>query len=407
VLETIREVLETLAGPVPQVKGLQTALDALGAGLQADEVALLTEGPDGVLQCRAAGGARRAREGMGPGATLGQGIQPSGPLLNAARAVFAEEAPDGQPRLTRNRDGTWYLGVAFLSPSGPTALLAGWTQANDPPNGAALLGDAAHSLRLALEREESERAHQEATALRRSQELQRQFLSRLSHELRTPLTAIRGYASSLMQADVTWDGDSQDRFLTRIGAESARLGRLVDDLLDFSAIEANILRIQPDWCDLALVLDAAKACLPPSSAPLVSVNCPVDIPVVWADHDRLEQVFVNLLDNALRHNPPGTRVNVTVTAGKGKEGGAASLRCVAIAVTDDGQGVPEEMVSAPFEAHGVRRRATSGAGLGLSIAQGIVNAHGGHIEVIRLARGTRFIIHLPTEMTTIGPLPDD
>ena len=139
--------------------------------------------------------------------------------------------------------------------------------------------DAAHSLRLALEREEAAHAHQEAAALRRSRELQRGFLSRLSHELRTPLTAIRGYASSLMQPDVTWDGDSQQRFLDRIAAESARLGRLVDDLLDFSAIESGIMRLQPDWCDLRLVIEAAIACLPPAQrrggrADLRRLTCP-------------------------------------------------------------------------------------------------------------------------------------
>ena len=174
--------------------------------------------------------------------------------------------------------------------------------------------DAAHSLRLALEREEAGLAHQEAAALRRSRELQRGFLSRLSHELRTPLTAIRGYASSLMQPDVTWDGDSQRRFLDRIAAESARLGRLVDDLLDFSAIESGIMRLQRDWCDLPLVLEAAVACLPPADAAAVSLACDPAVPVVWADHDRLEQVFVNLLTNAVRHNPPGTQVRVTAAA---------------------------------------------------------------------------------------------
>ena len=164
--------------------------------------------------------------------------------------------------------------------------------------------DAANSLRLALEREEAAHAHQEAAALRRSRELQRGFLSRLSHELRTPLTAIRGYASSLLQPDVTWDRDSQQRFLDRIAAESARLGRLVDDLLDFSAIESGTMRLQRDWCDIRLVIEAAIACLPPEHAKEVTLNCRAALPVVWADHDRMEQVFVNLLNNA-RPQPAG------------------------------------------------------------------------------------------------------
>src|SRR5207237_10734086 len=119
---------------------------------------------------------------------------------------------------------------------------------------------AAHSLRLALEREEAGLAHQEAAALRRSRELQRGFLSRMSHELRTPLTAIRGYASSLMQPDVTWDRDSQQRFVDRIAAEPARLGRLVDGLLAFSALEPGTMRLQRDWCHLPLVIEARVAC---------------------------------------------------------------------------------------------------------------------------------------------------
>jgi signal transduction histidine kinase len=269
-------------------------------------------------------------------------------------------------------------------------LLAGWRSSPATADATALMEDAAHSLRLALEREEAGLAHQEATALRRSQELQRGFLSRLSHELRTPLTAIRGYASSLMQPDVTWDGDSQRRFLQRIAAESARLGRLVGDLLDFSAIESGILRLQQDWCDLSLVLDAAVACLPPAAAAMVEVTCEPSLPVVWADHDRLEQVFVNLLDNALGHNPAGTRVSVSAAAA-GQSG-------ISISVLDDGAGMPGDIASAPFEPARRRRSPTAGAGLGLSIAKGIVEAHGGRIELEQPAQGTRFRIHLPVEM---------
>src|SRR5205807_881693 len=152
----------------------------------------------------------------------------------------------------------------------------------------ALIEDAAHSLRLALEREEAGLAHQEAAALRRSRELQRGFLSMLSHELRTPLTAIRGYASSLMQPDVTWDGDPA-------------------------------------------------------------------LPPVWADHDRLEQVSVNLLNNAFRHNPPGTLVRVTATS-------ALAPAEVEITVADDGPGFPAEFAAAPFES--ARRDCSRSSGAG-------------------------------------------
>ena len=290
-----------------------------------------------------------------------------------------------------------------MAAGGPTVLIASWRRVPPTKEETALMEDAANSLRLALEREEAGHAHQEAAALRRSRELQRGFLSRLSHELRTPLTAIRGYASSLMQPDVTWDGDSQQRFLDRIAAESARLGRLVDDLLDFSAIESGIMRLQRDWCDVRLVLEAAIGCLPPASAESVTLSCDAHLPVVWADHDRMEQVFVNLLNNASRHNPPGTPVHVTAGHGTSE---------VVISVRDDGIGMPPELVAAPFEAarrpppdngqdHGSNGSNGNGhrksAGLGLSIAKGIVQAHGGRIELTPLPKGTCFQVYLPVE----------
>jgi signal transduction histidine kinase len=192
-----------------------------------------------------------------------------------------------------------------------------------------------------------------------------------------------------MQPDVTWDRSSQDRFLDRIAAESARLGRLVDDLLDFSTIESGLMRLQPDWCDIPLVLQAAVACLPPAGSAVVSVRCDPELPVVWADHDRLEQVFVNLVNNAVGHNPPGTRVLVTA--------GVVSPSEIVVTVTDDGTGIPDDIAAAPFEAGRKRRTRTGGAGLGLSIAQGIVEAHGGRIELQRLQPGTRFRVVLPVE----------
>src|SRR6202012_156941 len=237
--------------------------------------------------------------------------------------------------------------------------------------------------------EEAGVAHAEAAALRRSGELQRHFLSRLSHELRTPLTAIRGYASSLMQTDVTWDRSSQDRFLDRIAAESARLGRLGGDLLDFSPIESGLMRLAPDRCDPPPVARAGVACRPPPAATAVSVQCDPNLPVIWADHDRLEQVFVNLINNAVGHNPPGTQGWVTAEVAEA---------AVGISVTDNGTGIPDGVAAAPFESGRRRRTRAGGAGLGLSIAQGIAEAHQGRIELERLPRGTRFRLCLPADV---------
>ena len=373
-LETIREVLQTLAGPVPVAEALHIVLHALRGGLDADEVALVTAAPDGIPAVRAySGGAYMPPE-----------------TLRTALAALERGAPEGVAMAGEDRS----LTVTFAAPDGQTILLASWRDGMSPDDATDLIEDAAHSLRMALEREKALAAHQEAMALRQSQELQRAFLRRLSHELRTPLTAITGYATSLLLKDVTWDDESQQRFLSRISAESARLGRLVNDLLDFSAIESGIFRLQSDWCDIPLVLDAAVACLPPASGPQVEVKCAPGLPAIWADHDRLEQVFVNLLSNALGHNPPGTRVLVVAEA---TEPGTVTVK-----VADDGEGMPPELVGAPAvqarppdaRRHGSRE---SGAGLGLSIATGIVAAHGGRMELEQAPRGTCFVITLPVE----------
>jgi signal transduction histidine kinase len=326
-------------------------------------------------------------------------------LLDTAAGVLGLARHDDVAVHRGGADGRRRLAVTFAAPGCGAAVVAEWPEGALPADAKALLEDAAHSLRLALEREEATVAHQEALTLRRSQELQRGFLSRLSHELRTPLTAIRGYASSLMQPDVTWDRESQQRFLDRIAAESARLGRLVDDLLDFSAIESGTMRLQGDWCDIRLVLEAAIACLPPASAASVVLSCDPHLPVVWADHDRMEQVFVNLLNNAFRHNPPGTRVRVTADH---------RMSEVVIGVLDDGDGMSPELAATPFEParrpraingngngngnnNGNGHRKSVGAGLGLSIAKGIVQAHGGRIELTPLPKGTCFQVYLPVE----------
>lgn len=381
VLETIQEVLETLAGPVPLSDGLRVVLHALAHGLQADEVALLrTDGSGGPPDVDAV--------------VDGRGIlrPPSPRLVDVTGWLLSVARRDGRARSVGGGDDV-VLGVTFPAPDGASVLVARWDARAAPIDATALLEDAANALRLAYERHESERAQQEASALRRSQELQRGFLSRLSHELRTPLTAIRGYASSLLAADVTWDGESEERFLSRIAAESARLGRLVEDLLDFSAIESATLRLTPDWCDLALVLDAAAACLPPRHAARVAIDCAPGLPVVWADHDRLEQVFVNLLENAFRHNPEGTLVRV--------EARPFDSADVLVKVIDDGCGAAADIIAALGDTHERRRGATAGAGLGLSIARGIIEAHGGAIELERADRGTCLQVRLPVDRSSM------
>jgi len=387
VLETIREVLETLAGPIPVSEGIPLALQSLCRGLQADEVTLLTW-QDGEPRCRG----RASVHGPGDAAAA---ESRGAALISSIAAV--DMARHGTAHWIPGDDGQRHLAVTFAAPGGPSVLVASWRSGPPTIETTVLVEDAAHSLRLALEREQAGLAQQEATALRRSQELQREFLSRLSHELRTPLTAIRGYASSLLQPDVIWDAESQQRFLTRIAAESARLGRLVEDMLDFSAIELGILRLQPDWCDIKLVLEAAVACLPPDGRRMVRIGCAADLPVIWADHDRLEQVFVNLLANAIGHNPPGTSVTVMAQP--------AHRAQILITVADGGVGLPPDVAAAPFEPRRLRSNSkTGGTGLGLSITRGIVTAHGGMLELKPSDVGASFAVTLPIEDGLVSPV---
>jgi signal transduction histidine kinase/ABC-type branched-subunit amino acid transport system ATPase component len=302
--------------------------------------------------------------------------------------IHADATPASADRVIV--DGQTWL-VPVVGPAGTSAVITIARDNAEPPNRDELdlLGLYAGYAAAAIERQDAEEAQREALALRRSRELQRQFLSRLSHELRTPLTAIRGYASSLMAPDVVWKADDEQRFLETIAAESARVGRLVDDLLDFSAIESGLMRMQLDWCELDLVIDAAIACLPDEWRSSVELSASQRTPVIWGDHDRLEQVLVNLLGNALRHNPPGTRARVDV--------GMLAGGKIELVVSDDGAGLPVGIRESPFDSTGRPRSRTSGAGLGLSIARGIVEAHRGLIELLPTVRGTSFRIVLPVE----------
>jgi len=383
VLETIREVLETLAGPEPVPSSLLKALQSLQRGLSAGEIELWVSPSGGPPRCTALVTSDGSAQHEPPGRDGAE----------AARALLAHLEP-GAPRHIEPAGADHVIATAFDVPDGRAVLVARWAVQGPPDDAVALMGDAAHSVRLVLERVAAEQAIAQAAALRRSHQLQQDFLSRLSHELRTPLTAIQGYATSLLAPDVNWDDESELRFLERIASEAARMGRLVGHLLDFSAIESGLLRLEPDWCDLALIVGAAVSCLPPERARAVSVSCAEGIPAVWADHDRLEQVFVNLLDNAFRHNPPGVRVRVEVSeAGEG---------WVAVRTSDDGKGIAPEQKAYLFGPEARRVAGSPGTGLGLSIAQGIVVAHGGRIDLEDTRQGAGFLVLLPVEWQGAG-----
>lgn len=373
VLESLRGMLESLAGPERVEGALGIALVALCRGLSADGVGVLVQRED-LLEFRA----------------TNDGLTPSMDdiairMREAAEDVIAQERGMGARFVAPD-----LAAVPLHLPEGPAALVAHWS-AEAPPEADTieLLEDATRSLALAMEGESLEKARREASALRRSHAIQRELLSSLSHELRTPLTAIQGYASTLCQPDLTWDAGSTQRFLTSIVTESGRLERLVGDLLDSTAIESGVLRLQRHWCDLRLILEATIGVVG-ASIP-VRIDLPAGIDAVWGDHDRLEQVFVNLLENAVTHGASADGIDILVrSAGSG---------WIEVEIRDHGPGLKSGQAERIFEPHVRDSQDVSGAGLGLSIARGIVEAHGGRLLARPADVGMSFLLTLPTEAT--------
>jgi len=375
ILESLRGLLETLAGPERLDGGLGVSLLALSRGLGADAVALLVE-EGAALELRATNDGDRVGE--------------VAPRLRSAAAQVLANGRSEQAQLVEPD----VAAVPLRLPQGRAVLVALF-----PAEGAAttdaleLLDDATRSIALAMEREALERARREAAALRRLQAIQRDLLSSLSHELRTPLTAIQGYASTLRQPDLTWDAESTERFLRSIADESARMERLVGDLLDSSAIESGILGLQLHWCDLGLIMEAAVRLVRGASS--VRIRAEGEIEPIWGDHDRLEQVFVNLLENAVIYGSSAEGIEVVIRRGEAPES-------VEVRVRDHGAGVPRSIAEHIFEPRVRGASEVAGAGLGLPIAKGIVEAHRGTLEMAPVDAGACFVVTLPSEPTTDG-----
>jgi two-component system OmpR family sensor kinase len=231
----------------------------------------------------------------------------------------------------------------------------------------------------------------------RSEARLRQFVADASHELRTPVTTIRGYAELYRAGGLQGDGEL-DEALRRTEQEAVRMGNLVEDLLQLARLdEGRPLDLAP--VDLAQVArDAAR------DAQAVEPDRVIDVVVepvlVLADDERLHQVVANLVGNALVHTPPGTSLVLGVT----RRDGDAVLE-----VVDRGPGMDQETAARAFErfyrADPSRSRHRGGSGLGLSIVQAVVGAHGGRVELTsQVGQGTTVRIVLP--VAAGGEIPD-
>lgn len=209
----------------------------------------------------------------------------------------------------------------------------------------------------------------------------------LSHDLRNPIGAIVS-ACGLLE----YDDDAEQRSFARttIGRATAKMERLIDDLLDFARIDAGALVLQraPIGLEDALRESVALASVLAAKRRIaIEVSVPPTSPIVHADRHRLGQVLANLLGNAVKFSPEDATVHAAVWV----EGDLACLR-----VSDEGPGISAEVLPFIFDRFWQGERSHAGAGLGLAIAKGIVDAHGGCIEVdVRAGRGASFVVRLP------------
>lgn len=215
----------------------------------------------------------------------------------------------------------------------------------------------------------------DVTELRRSERLRRELVANVSHELRTPLTSIKGFVETLL-AGALQDERHGRRFLEIIEAETNRLTKLVDDLLELSRLESKGVTFQLQPVDLAAVCVAVvNRHQPRAESAGVQLECLREAQAtVVADPDRVEQVVTNLVDNALKFTPEGGRICVRV----GVFGSEAQ-----VSVEDTGRGIPPEDLPHVFErfyrADRSRTRTSGGSGLGLAIAKHLVEMQGGRI----------------------------
>jgi signal transduction histidine kinase len=223
-------------------------------------------------------------------------------------------------------------------------------------------------------------------------EMKLQLLSTVSHELRTPLASIKGFTTSLLREDITWDRKTQRDFLEIIDAESDRLAELIGNLLDMSRIDAGTLAMEKEEVRLATLLrEAIAAAKLHAPQHTFSLHIPARLPMVSADPRRIRQVLHNLLENAVKYSPQGSKVAVAVRF---------DPEFVTIGVSDQGIGIPQEYQERVFErffqVDSAPTRRVGGSGLGLAISRSIVEAHGGRIWVeSEPENGSTFLFTLP------------
>jgi signal transduction histidine kinase len=243
-----------------------------------------------------------------------------------------------------------------------------------------------------IERHELQEARTELDSVQRQMRLQDDFVSTISHELRTPLGFIKGYSTSLLRQDTTWDQETQREFLTIIDEEADRLTRLIEDMLESARLQSKTIQFKfsPVRID-GLLRDVATRINMYQPDLKISFDLEPLAPI-YGDGTRLSQVFDNLFSNAIKY-APGSEITITLRTNGNN---------IRITFADKGEGISEEYLPFLFERfyRVPGERTVTGTGLGLYICKQIVMAHHGNIWVeSEMGKGTTFIVELPLDPT--------
>jgi two-component system sensor histidine kinase KdpD len=275
------------------------------------------------------------------------------------------------------------LGILALVPNGDPNRFRDPEERQLLETFAGVIGSAIERAQLAEEARQS-RLRVETEQLRNS------LLSSVSHDLRTPLTVVTGAAAALLDEDAPKDSDQRRELLETIHEEGQRLNRLVRNLLDMTRLEAGALRVNKEPQPIEEVIGAAlNRTEDRLHGRKVTTHVPEDLPLVPLDAVLIEQVLINLIENATKYTPPETPIEVTALARGGD---------IEVEVADCGPGVPPQDAERVFEKFYRGREGAGGVGLGLTICRGIVSAHGGRVWIEpRAGGGASFRFTLPLE----------
>jgi two-component system sensor histidine kinase KdpD len=285
-----------------------------------------------------------------------------------ARALFAQLHTRSVILFPLVASGQWY---GMLSLHAETPGLVGDEDVRHMRGLADQAAVAIYNIRL-LEAEA--RARHEAEV---ANDLKLKFLAMISHELRTPLTSIKGFATTLLAPDVTWEQEAQHEFISTINQEADKLTEMIEQLLDLSRMQAGTLRINAQPLSFDDILSTAMAQLQTiTRRHRFSLDIPSELPLVQADRQRIAQVVTNLVDNAAKYSPAQSSITLSARLVENR---------LEIGVRDEGAGIPEQDRQTVFEVFrrgdGENTQRTKGAGLGLAICKHLIEAHGGRIWV--------------------------